>query len=472
MVFPVVTLCLGLAGVLLAGVKAAVPDPQGLAGQCGRLSRSAVAPAVSTSVMPDLGVRVAGLAEGPGLVGTPWWEALSRKDWGAAEALAVEQGAAALPLLLDAIAEEAKSKEASDLPAGVEPVPTVFRKLALSAKWERWLLSAAYSGVQPEAATAVLALLSETAGTASRQALARDVASLRSGLHLDEDPESPVAWVRLETGANLEQAHFARKDPSGSNPNVICGKGRYRLRENLVVPKGVELWIERGSIINPSKGVKLVLQGSLRVFGAGRDPVQLGVRAQWAGLKQASEAGILSDLVIQAAEVGIEMSNRNLYLHNSIIRGCEVGIDNWAGNVWCDDVLCEGCSVSGVTMRTNGGHWSFLTNCTFSRNERGVSLLERHRLAVWNCVFRSNKEFAVDTNAMATDLRVVNCNFEKAPLRFYAEKPFDISGNWWKAPNPSRAIRYVGGAGKGQVQFVPPLKKKVGDIGYRPVDVK
>ena len=468
----VAMLYLGLPGVLHAGVAAAIANPQGLAGQWHPSNPSATEHAVSTNRVPDLSAPVAGAEERPGIGDPPWWEAISRHDWGTLKALATKQSAIALPLLLDAIEEEVKSKEASDLPAGVEPIPPLFRRLALSAKWERWLLSAAYSGVEPEAATAVLAHLSETASTASRKALARDVASLRSGLHLDEDSKPSVAWVRLETGASLEQAHFARKDPSGSNPNVICGKGRYRLRENLVVPKGAELWIERGSIINPSKGVKLVLQGSLRVFGAGSDPVQLGIRAQWAGLKQASEFGILSDLVIQAAEVGIEMSNRNLYLHNSIIRGCEVGIDNWAGNVWCDDVLCEGCSVSGATMRTNGGHWSFLTNCTFSRNERGVSLLERHRLVVWSCVFRSNKEFAVDTNEMATDLRVRNCNFEKAPLRFYAQKPFDISGNWWRASNPARAIRYVGGADKGQVQFLPPLKKKLGDIGYRPVDVK
>jgi hypothetical protein len=95
-------------------------------------------------------------------------------------------------------------------------------------------------------------------------------------------------------------------------------------------------------------------------------------------------------------------------------------------------------------------------------NHYGASLGGRHHLAVWNCIFKNNKDAAIYADA-GHELRAFNCNFEKAPVVLDHERPFDLTGNWWKSK--ARSVKYINNKKEGQAEFGDAMKERARGIG-------
>ena len=381
-----------------------------------------------------------------------WWEAIEEKNWELVERLAAKQDAPKLALLLDALEEQVRVGGRTDFPSGVPTSGGIFT-LALAARWERWLLSAAYThAAQGDALRCVIDHLAS---------LNHSVELLRNKL-LGETPSTIPKWVTIEAGKNVTQDAFSRTGQNEPVPNVVISKGVHRMLDTVTVPLGAELWVEKGAKITAKANTSLIVKGRLRVFGSSSDPVELSGRRRWGGIKFITSGGILNDVVIKNAEVGVEASKGILFVHNVLIADCSIGLDNFSGDVWCDNMMFESCTSHGALIRTNGGRWSYLSNCTFVDNHYGASLRERHRLAVWNCIFKNNKDAAIYADA-GHELRAFNCNFEKAPVVLDHERSFDLTGNWWKSK--ARSVKYINNKKEGQAEFGDAMKERARGIG-------
>jgi len=298
---------------------------------------------------------------------SPWYElAFDQRDFPAAMAAARERGAPGWDELTQLLeeTEEALERTNKSLVRAALTSPRIEdenlrthklneAQMFLAWKWERWSLRYVFEG----------GALSE--GIAATQ-FAAEVLSSRHGLEFEsqyhalrsthsslvalanlvgDGPEPPLAgrlaahreeleeagWSVLTKGSlNLElvKEHLER---GAGGPIVVLDRADLVVGagEPLLIPDELQLWVQRGTRCKVRREGTLVVEGGLKVFGAGSGRVELHSKAMWKGLVLRAGAHAAWDLSIRGASVGLGIVDymwRPSSVYNCVIEDCDVGI--------------------------------------------------------------------------------------------------------------------------------------------------
>ena len=178
----------------------------------------------------------------------------------------------------------------------------------------------------------------------------------------------------------------------------------YYVRENVFIPKGVELSIEPGVEIYIPKNGHFYIQGKLEALGTATDPIRFKANPKygqnpWGALNfiQAQDTSILHHVVIEGAS------------HGSKSIHADAAISSFASNLKLDHISITNVESNPITARYS---YVSLKNSDLHSKVTGDLINVKYGKAfISDCIFRGNDK--PDTDAIdyddIEDGKIVNC---------------------------------------------------------------
>lgn len=248
-------------------------------------------------------------------------------------------------------------------------------------------------------------------------------------------------------------------------------KGRYLLEKSVTVTKEGTLILEAGTRIEAAPGAALTVQGTLRVSGTGKNPVEIASPegATWKGITLLDgAAAVIDHAAISGAETGISVLAARIQVSDSTLSRCQTAIhlvreaaadvsrvrfkDNRVGMAveMRSGGKVAGCVFEGsnVALGIASGGTPQVKGNRFTGNDLGIQVLQRYPGKIENNIFHENKvgirlyqngpDTAVERNRFADnrDAAVLVLSFTSPAIRnnYMAGGKYGIYANQFSSP--------------------------------------
>jgi hypothetical protein len=248
-----------------------------------------------------------------------------------------------------------------------------------------------------------------------------EVNAVESNRFSDKDVKPDIAYYYRVIAFDQAGNRSVPQDPVrgfllSKEPVILPGEltkdtvlsGVYRIREDLIVPKGLSLTIEPGTTVLVEEGRSIRIHGAL-VVDSRDDPVEFFAAGSgpWKGIAVVDGRISVSGLHIKGAEIGMSLSGASGFLENAMITDNSTAI-----------------SIAGTTETT-------IKNSTFSGNKTGLELNRASSKVVSNNIIQ-NREGIVLKEFSGEILDNVIMDNEK---NIVSESPTKIGPNYFGSIN-------------------------------------